>query len=145
VINDGAWLPAKYTCDGANVSPPLSWSGVPRDARELVVICTDPDAPSGTWTHWVLWKMAPTSRKLLEGIPAQSTLASGARQNMNDFKEIGYGGACPPSGTHHYAFQIFALNQSLDLSSVANRDIESTIAPYVVAKGSLTAKYRRPL
>src|SRR4030095_341433 len=98
-------IPRTYTCDGVNVSPPLEWSGVPKTAKTLAVICEDPDASPDTWVHWVL-----------DNLPATDKLLAGGFQGTNDFKKIGYGGPCPPSGTHHYYFKIYALDGELSLN-----------------------------
>jgi Raf kinase inhibitor-like YbhB/YbcL family protein len=142
----GAAIPAKYTCDGANTSPPLSWSGVPRATASLALIVTDPDAPSGVWTHWILWNLPAASSRLLEGYAEKKTLVSGARQGTNDFKKIGWGGPCPPSSTHRYHFTIFALDQVLP-STLTPRTTRSELMVamegHIIAQGELTASYKR--
>jgi Raf kinase inhibitor-like YbhB/YbcL family protein len=147
-FKEGGQIPAKYTCDGANISPPLSWSGVPDSVKSQVLICTDPDAPRGVWTHWLMWNLPAASRKLLEGFSEKSTLVNGAVQGTNDFKKIGWGGPCPPSGTHRYVFTIYALDQSLpsSLSSRTTREeLLKAMQGHIIAEGELTAKYaRRP-
>jgi len=95
VFAEGEFIPAKYTCDGEDVSPPLKWSNVPTGAKGLALICDDPDAPVGTWVHWVLYGLPPTEAELPEKIPSTETLANGAKQGINDFKRIGYGGRPP--------------------------------------------------
>src|SRR2546428_9910477 len=100
---EGEMMPKQFTCDGADVSPPLSWSGVPPNAKTLVLICDDPDAPDKTWVHWVIYDLPASGAGLPVNVPAQDKLNSGGKQGTNDFKKIGYGGPCPPSGTHrHY-------------------------------------------
>jgi hypothetical protein len=118
----GGRIPVKYTCDGENVSPPFKWQGVPEAAQSLVMICDDPDAPAGVFSHWVLYNL-PTSRNFLEeGLPSEAQLDRGGTQGRNDFGEIGYGGPCPPrSETHRYFFRFYALDEELDLPSGATR------------------------
>jgi Raf kinase inhibitor-like YbhB/YbcL family protein len=129
----GEKIPEKFNCKGANVSPPLQFPGVPGEARSLVLIVEDPDAPSGLFTHWAVWNIDPTTRKLAEG-----SSPAGAVQGTNDFRKIGYGGPCPPSGTHRYFFRLFALDQKLDLKSGANRkDLDKAMARHILARGEL--------
>jgi Raf kinase inhibitor-like YbhB/YbcL family protein len=138
-------IPVKYTGDGADVSPPLTWSGVPRGTRSLVVLCEDPDAPRGTWTHWVVFNLPPESRELPEGTPAQPTLPGGAVQGTNDFGKIGYGGPAPPPGKpHRYYFKLTALNTTLDLKPGAKRsEVLAAMDGHVLAEGWLMGTYRR--
>src|SRR5258708_311107 len=108
-FKEGQSIPRQHTCDGVNVSPALEWSGAPPSAKTFAIICDDPDAPSGTWVHWVLYNL-PTDRiGLVENVPATEKVPGDGLQGTNDFKKIGYGGPCPPSGTHHYFFQLYAL------------------------------------
>ncbi|HEY2385158.1 MAG TPA: YbhB/YbcL family Raf kinase inhibitor-like protein, partial [Terriglobia bacterium] len=109
-------IPKVLTCDGADQSPQLRWTAPPPETKSLVLTVTDPDAPSGTFTHWVLFNLPPTSSDIPAGIPTQNQLTDGSRQGRNDFGKIGYGGPCPPRGTtHRYFFDLFALNATLDL------------------------------
>src|SRR2546430_12080109 len=113
-FEEGAMIPAEYTCDGQNISPPLSWSGVPDGAKTLALVADDPDAPRGTWVHWVAYNLPAATKELPENVPAQDALASGGRQGKNDFGKIGYGGPRPPPGAAHpYYLQIFPLNARL--------------------------------
>jgi Raf kinase inhibitor-like YbhB/YbcL family protein len=145
----GGTIPRLYTCDGKDVSPPLAWSGVPEAARSLALICEDPDAPRGTWTHWVIFDIPAAAKGLGEGIAATErvTVAPGeepARQGKNDFGKIGYGGPCPPSGTHHYLFRIYALDRELGLGPKTTRqDLLGSIKGHVLAEGGLTGLYSR--
>ena len=112
-------IPRHYTCEGDDVSPPLAWSGVPEGAQTLVLIVDDPDAPDPanprmTWVHWVLFDIPATAGGLAEDI-APSALPSGTREGLNDWKRIGYGGPCPPSGEHRYFFKLYALDHTLEL------------------------------
>jgi hypothetical protein len=117
----------------------LEWSGVPASARSLALLCDDPDAPMGTWSHWVVFNLAPQIKELNEGIPAEETIsidAGKARQGKNDFGKTGYGGPCPPSGTHRYFFRLYALDGDLKLNSKATRaDILKAIQGHIVAEG----------
>lgn len=146
---DGGAIPTVYTCDGKDVSPPLEWSGVPDTARFLALVVEDPDAPRGTWTHWVIFDIPAGIRGLGEGVPAQErvTVAAGgetALQGENDFKKTGYGGPCPPSGTHRYVFRLYALDTELGLGPKATRqDVLRSIKGHVLAEGELMGRYRR--
>ena len=103
---EGEMIPTKYTCDGVDVSPGLTWTGAPAGTQSLTLIADDPDAPVGTWTHWIIWNIPPDTAALFDGVPKENTLKDGARQGYNDFKRIGYGGPCPPPGKpHRYFFQ----------------------------------------
>src|SRR5712691_3064159 len=113
-FTEGAAIPQKYSGDGADVSPPLAWRDVPAGTQTLAVICDDPDAPRGTWVHWVLFNLPASATDLPEAVPATPTLSSGARQGNNDFGKIGYGGPAPPKGKpHRYFFKLFALDANL--------------------------------
>ena len=114
-FTEGQPIPAKYTCEGKNVSPPLKWSGVPAGAKALALIADDPDAPVGTWVHWVLFDLPPGASELAEDL-AKSQHVAGATQGLNDFKHLGYGGPCPPPGKpHRYFFKLYALDTTLGL------------------------------
>lgn len=141
----GGTIPKKYTGDGPDVSPPLSWSAPPAGTKSLALICDDPDAPRGTWVHWVLWGLPPDTRELAEDVPKTETLASGAKQGRNDFGNIGYGGPSPPAGKpHRYFFKLYALDTQLDLKPGATKaDVEKAIASHILAQGELMGKYGR--
>lgn len=155
---EGGSIPAEFTCDGANGSPPLEWSKVPPAAKELALICEDPDAPLGTFTHWVVVGLPPTATGLRAGVPAGATIPPSSligpvgdpvpariRQGTNDFGKLGYGGPCPPSGTHHYIFRLYALDTNL--AALAGRlkssDVLAAVKGHVLAEGRLTGKYKR--
>jgi Raf kinase inhibitor-like YbhB/YbcL family protein len=147
-FSEGQLIPRDHTCDGKNLSPPLSWSGVPPRARALVLLCDDPDAPLKTWSHWVVFNISPELTKLSDGIAAVESLKLEdnflARQGKNDFGNLGYGGPCPPSGTHRYFFRIYALDATLDLGLGANRSqVLKAMEGHVLAEGSLVGKYGR--
>jgi Raf kinase inhibitor-like YbhB/YbcL family protein len=145
----GGTIPRLYTCDGKEVSPPLAWSGVPETARSLALICDDPDAPRGTWTHWVIFDIPATVRSFGEGVPAHERVELGAGgetalQGKNDFGKTGYGGPCPPSGTHRYFFRIYALDTVLNLGTGTTRqDLLRSIKGHVLAEGELIGRYSR--
>jgi len=141
---NGGMIPAQYTCDGANISPPLQWSGLPAAAKTLALIVDDPDAPAKTWVHWVVYDLPANTTQLTENIGQGETLASGGKQGTNDFKKIGYGGPCPPSGTHRYFFKLYAADIETPLNPGANRDeLLKAIEGHVVAQGELIGKYKR--
>jgi Raf kinase inhibitor-like YbhB/YbcL family protein len=114
-FKDGGTIPARYTCDGDDISPPLAMSGLPGGTQSLALICDDPDAPAGTWVHWVMYNLPADTRALDEAVPAKETLSDGSMQGTTDFRRIGYGGPCPPGGTHRYFFKLYALDTVLDL------------------------------
>ena len=137
-------IPAKYTCDGANVSPPLEWSGVPEATKSLALICDDPDAPGKTWVHWVVFNQPASKTSLPENVPPQETIAGGGKQGTNDFKKIGYGGPCPPSGTHRYFFKIYALDTELKLDSKTTKDqLSQAMKDHLLAQGELIGRYKK--
>src|SRR5262245_21491849 len=103
-FSEGSAIPKKYTCDAADISPPLTWANPPAGTQSFALIADDPDAPVGTWTHWILWNVPAESTALPEGVPKDETLSDGTRQGKNDFKRIGYGGPCPPPGKPHRYF-----------------------------------------
>ena len=143
-FDEGGTIPLKYTCDGEDVSPPLEWSGVPEGAKTLVLISDDPDAPMGTWVHWVLFNLPATVNNLPEDIPPMQTLESGAKQGMNDFRRIGYGGPCPPGGMHRYYFKIYALDTEIDLEAgAAKPEILRAMEGHILAQGQLMGRYSR--
>lgn len=143
-FEEGGMIPAKYTCDGENVSPPLAWSGVPETARTLALVADDPDAPRGTWVHWVVYQIPATEKGLPENVPARETLDGGARQGRNDFKNTGYGGPCPPSSAHRYFFKLYALDAEPNLPpGVSKEQLLKAIEGHVVAEGQLMGRYQR--
>ena len=140
----GALIPPKYTCDGADVSPPLSFTGAPAGTKSFALIADDPDAPMGTWVHWVAWNIPAGTRSLEEGVPKKETLPDGARQGSNDFRRVGYGGPCPPSGTHRYFFRLYALDVTPKLPSTATRqDLEKAMQGHILGQADLMGKYTR--
>ncbi|MEA3366279.1 MAG: YbhB/YbcL family Raf kinase inhibitor-like protein [Candidatus Hydrogenedentes bacterium] len=145
-FEDQGSIPKQYTADGEDVSPPLSWTGVPEETQSLALICDDPDAPVGTWVHWVIWNIPVSETGLKEGIPAKEReLPNGAVQGTNDFRKIGYGGPAPPRGpAHRYFFKLYALDTSLDLAPGAKKDaLEKAMEGHVLAEAQLVGQYAR--
>jgi Raf kinase inhibitor-like YbhB/YbcL family protein len=143
-FTDGGMIPRDYTCDGKDISPPLAWSGVPESAKSLAIICDDPDAPVGTWVHWVLFNIPPTTSELLQGIPPDKTIENGARHGMNDFRKYGYGGPCPPGGTHRYYFKIYALDAELAQEpGITKAELLKAMKGHILAEGQLMGRYKR--
>lgn len=133
----GGDIPVKFTCNGANVSPELQINGVGNEAKSLVLIVDDPDAPRGLFTHWLAWNIDPKTTRI-----AENSAPAGAVQGTNDFGKRGYGGPCPPSGTHRYLFKIFALDAKLDLKAVARRaELDAAMHGHVLAQGELMGRY----
>lgn len=143
-FNEGGMIPLKYTCDGADVSPALAWDGIPATAKSIALISDDPDAPMGTWVHWVLWNLPPDAKGLPEQVPPDPELSDGARQGINDFGRTGYGGPCPPGGTHRYYFKVYALDAMLNLpSSTRKSNLMAAVDGHILAQGQLMGKYSR--
>lgn len=141
----GGEIPRKYTCSGDNVSPALSWSGAPRHTKSFALIVEDPDAPSGTFTHWVVYDLPPGAHELPENVAHTDDLSGGGRQGRNDFRRAGYGGPCPPPGkAHRYFFRLYALNSPLKLPAGASRrELESAMRGHVLAQAELMGKFGR--
>ncbi|MFO0890532.1 MAG: YbhB/YbcL family Raf kinase inhibitor-like protein [Isosphaeraceae bacterium] len=147
-FGEGQLIPRQFACDGDNLSPPLSWSNIPPETRTLVLLCDDPDAPMRTWSHWVVFNITPDLTEFGEGIAAVESLKLGdrfsIRQGKNDFGTIGYGGPCPPSGTHRYFFRIYAVDMVLNLGLGTDRSaVLKAMEGHVLAEGSLVGKYAR--
>ena len=143
-FKEGQPIPRTYTCDGVNVSPPLEWSGVPKTAKTLAVICDDPDASPDTWVHWVLYNLPADNIGMVESLPATEKLLAGGFQGTNDFKKIGYSGPCPPSGTHHYYFKIYALDGELPLEAGATKaELVKAMEGHILLQGQLMGAYQR--
>jgi hypothetical protein len=140
----GNMIPAKYTCDGQDISPPLSWSDPPAATMSFALISDDPDAPMGTWVHWVIWNIPVSARTLEENLPKTASLTNGTKQGTTDFHRVGYGGPCPPSGTHRYYFKLYALDTTLDLpSSTTKKNLEKAMEGHILAQTELMGTYRR--
>ena len=129
-------IPKKYTCGGANVNPPLEFQGIPEEAESLVLIMDDPDAPMKTFTHWIVWNIGPVAKIDEDSIPGI--------EGINDLRKIGYGGPCPPSGTHRYFFRIYALDKHLELKEGASRkELENEMIGHIIAEGELMGKFSK--
>lgn len=144
-FEDGGFIPARYTCEGEDLSPPLKWANVPGDSKSLAIICDDPDAPAGTWVHWVTYDMSPTLSELPEGIPPSEITPDGAKQGVNDFRRTGYGGPCPPpGGPHRYFFKLYALDIEPGLPAGASKaDLLRVMEGHVLGEGQLMGLYQR--
>lgn len=147
-FDTGSLIPKIYTCDGSNISPPLSWSGLPAQAQSLVLIVDDPDAPDPaapqrTWVHWVLYNIPVQSSGLAEGISLQN-LPTGTRQGTNDWQRTGYGGPCPPIGRHRYFHKLYALDIVLpDLKNPGKTQLERAMQGHIVGQAELIGLYQR--
>jgi len=140
----GEMIPAKYTCDGQDISPPLGWSDPPAGTIEFALISDDPDAPVGTWVHWVMWNIPAGASALDENLPKTASLSNGTKQGTTDFRRIGYGGPCPPSGTHRYYFKLYALDTALNLpASTTKKDLEKAMQGHILGQAELMGTYRR--
>jgi hypothetical protein len=141
-------IPTRFTCEGEDVSPALSWSGVPEGTKSLVLIVDDPDAPDPkapkmTWVHWVLYDIPPTAKGLQEAV-SKDALPAGTRQGLNDWKRTGYGGPCPPIGRHRYFHKLYALDAVLpDLGAATKADIEKAMAGHVLAESQIVGTYQK--
>jgi Raf kinase inhibitor-like YbhB/YbcL family protein len=144
-FKEGETIPKLYTGEGKDVSPPLRWAEPPAGTKSFALICDDPDAPHGTYTHWVLFNLPADTRKLDEGIPTKQTLDNGARQIKNDSDETGYSGPYPPPGdAHRYFFKVYALDTTLDLKAGASKaDVVAAMKGHVLAEGRLMGRYQR--
>jgi len=136
VFQNRGIIPAKYTCDGVNVNPPLSIEDIPEGTRSLVLIVDDPDAPMETWDHWIVWNIPPVEKIEENSVPGI--------EGLNDFNKHSYGGPSPPSGTHRYFFKVYALDTKLDLNRNSRKeDVERAIEGHILAKGEIVGLYRR--
>jgi Raf kinase inhibitor-like YbhB/YbcL family protein len=138
-FQQGGNIPSKFTCDGADANPPLRFEGVPAEAKSLALIVDDPDAPGGLFTHWLVWNIDPKTTTVEE-----NSAPSNGVQGKNDFGKSGYGGPCPPSGTHRYFFKIFALDRQLDLAAGSKRaQLDAQMRGHIMAEGELMGGYSR--
>lgn len=140
----GEAIPELYTCDGSDISPPLEWNFQPSGTMSYAIICDDPDAPVGNWVHWVIYNIPADSLKLEENLPADSRLSDGTLQGKNSWGKIGYGGPCPPGGTHRYFFRIYALDTKLDLEPEATKEeLLDAMDGHIIEKAELMGTYTR--
>jgi Raf kinase inhibitor-like YbhB/YbcL family protein len=143
-FSEGAMIPKRFTCDGDDLSPPLSWSGLPRETASLALICDDPDAPVGTWDHWVLFNIPASTTGLPVNVPAKAALNDGSVHGNNSWGRLGYGGPCPPGGTHRYFFKLYALDEALDLKTGATKSqLVKAMEGHILDQGQLMGQYRR--
>ena len=138
-------IPKKYTCDGSDISVPLTWSDPPQGTKSFALIADDPDAPAGTWVHWVLYDLPADTRELPESSSNQEHLENGAKQGKNDFGKIGYGGPCPPAGpSHRYFFKLYALDQTTGLQAkAAKQQVLDAIKGHMLGEAQLIGTYKR--
>jgi Raf kinase inhibitor-like YbhB/YbcL family protein len=138
-------IPKNYGCDGSDISPPLSWSGAPATAQSFALIMEDPDAPAGTWVHWVLYNLPVNTKELAEGVEKQEQLPNGALQGRNDFRKIGYGGPCPPPGKpHRYSFKLYALDKKVTVNAGAGKpDLERGMKGHILGQAELVGRFGR--
>ncbi|HIH61834.1 MAG TPA: YbhB/YbcL family Raf kinase inhibitor-like protein [Methanobacteriales archaeon] len=143
-FNDGERIPKKYTCDGEDISPPLIWEDIPEGTVTLALISDDPDAPSKTWTHWLIFNIPPELNGLPEGVEKVGELENGIIQGFNDFGRIGYGGPCPPFGVHRYFFKLYALDTSLDLEpETSKEELLEAMEGHIIEKTQMIGLYSR--
>lgn len=137
-------IPSVYTCDGADRSPALSWSGAPQGTKSFALISDDPDAPGKTWVHWVVWNIPANSTGFSDGVPPQATLSDGTRQGTTDFGRVGYGGPCPPSGVHRYYFKLYALDTTLELApGTTKASLLKAMEGHILAEAEVMGTYSR--
>ncbi|MFC1563918.1 YbhB/YbcL family Raf kinase inhibitor-like protein [candidate division KSB1 bacterium] len=144
-FQNGGLIMRRYTCDDIDMSPPFEWGNTPPGTKSFSLICDDPDAPSGTFVHWVLFNIPPNERILNEHMPQDEVLPDGSKQGKNDFGKTGYNGPCPPPGNpHRYFFKLYALDTMLELGQGATKaDLENAMSGHILAKGELMGKYQR--
>lgn len=145
-FGEGAMIPMKYSCDGQDISPPLAWTDVPAGTKALALITDDPDAPAGTWVHWVAFNLPPDTGGLPEGVPREKTLKTGGVQGTNSGRRVGYSGPCPPGGTHRYFFKLYALDALLPpgLTSTATaKDVHAAMKDHILGQTQLMGRYKR--
>ncbi len=144
VFENGGMIPSKYTCDGADISVPLRFSNVPAEAKSLALIVDDPDAPMGIFVHWVIYDIPASLEGLPEGVPPAPLLEGGIKQGVNSFGKIGYGGPCPPNGTHRYYFKLYALDTVLNLEpGLGKHELLAAMRGHVVDGAELMGLYAR--
>jgi Raf kinase inhibitor-like YbhB/YbcL family protein len=140
----GGVIPRQYTCDAQDISPPLQWAEPPTGTRSFALIGDDPDAPAGTWVHWVLYNLPAGARSLPEALPATAELPDGSRHGQNSWRRLDYGGPCPPSGTHRYFFRLYALDTVLDIKSGANKQqLLKAMEGHILGQAELMGVYSR--
>ena len=141
----GQPIPRRHAFDDQNLSPVLNWSGMPSATKSFALICDDPDAPMGTWVHWVIYDLPPDTTGLAEDVPKSAELANGAKQGLNDYKRIGYGGPCPPAGKpHRYFFKLYALDLRPEhKSGLTKEDLLKAMGGHIITEAQLMGTYQR--
>ena len=144
-FENGQRIPALYTCSGKDMSPPLTWADVPQGTKSLLLICDDPDAPAGTWVHWVIYAIPPETKGFEENVPPRKTLSNHSMQGRNDFQRIGYGGPCPPPGLpHRYFFKLYALDATLEAEpGLTKSQVLKAMEGHILGKTELMGKFGR--
>lgn len=144
-FKNGDTIPQRFSCQGDNISPALAWSSAPDGTKSFALICEDPDAPRGTFYHWVIYNIPPTEQGLAEGIARRDPLPNGTRQGVSSFEQLGYGGPCPPAGSaHHYHFRLFALDSQINIPGDVTHDkLESAMQGHILAQGEIVGLYQR--
>jgi len=143
-FSEGEAIPSDFTCDGADMSPPVEWSSVPSGTKSIAILMEDPDAPSGDWTHWLAYDLPPSLTQLPAGVPMSKKIPSGGIQGRTDFGKTGYSGPCPPRGIHRYFFRIYALDAMLGLKPEASKqELSQAMQGHILAQGHLTGIYER--
>ncbi len=145
-VKEGKSIPVENSGEGKDTAPDLSWSKAPARAKSIAITCEDPDAPGGTWFHWILFNLEPEATKLAAGTEKKASLPGGVGQGINDFGKVGYNGPMPPKGSeHHYQFKVFALDTKLDLKPECNKtQFYQALSGHVIGRGKLTGLYKRP-
>lgn len=141
---EGDRIPSDFTCDGADMSPPVEWANIPSGTKSIAILVEDPDAPSGNWSHWLAYDLPPSLRQLPPGIPASKGLPAGGTQGRTDFGKMGYSGPCPPQGNHRYFFRVYALDAILGLKpGVTKQELLRAMQGHILAQGQLMGTYDR--
>jgi Raf kinase inhibitor-like YbhB/YbcL family protein len=145
-FTNGGDIAKKFTCDGADLSPQVTWTDPPAGTKTFALLADDPDAPVGNWNHWIAWNLPANLRALPEGVGKDARLADGTEQGRNDFRKTGYNGPCPPPGKpHRYYFKLFALDVKLDLKPAAGKkELEAAMKDHILAQGEIMGRYGRP-
>jgi len=144
-FKEGEMIPEKYTCKGEDISPEINWSGAPKGTKSFILICDDPDAPMGTWVHWVVFNIPSKITKLQQCFPKDAVLKNGIKQAKTSFGSSGYGGPCPPSGTHRYYFKVYALSKmlSLDPKKSTKKEVLKAMEGSIIGYGELMGKFHK--
>ena len=143
-FKEGEMIPSKYTCDGENISPQMQWTGFPEKTKSFALICDDPDAPSGDWVHWVVYNIPQSVTQLPENFPKDKTTGDGTKLGTTDFRKTGYGGPCPPGGTHRYYFKLYALDILSDKEAgLTKAGLIKEMEGHILSQAQLMGKYKR--